>query len=819
MLVKQGDNWVPGKFIHTVDGNAHVVVDGHIIIVSEENVKPVDPAAPPAASAAPAPANGGDASPVNPGDTGAAPTGGSVTNPAIEVREGDTWTKVTVLETQGHKTHIRYDDGMEEWVGPERLRPIGAGPTTPTPIVTTPAGTTPIGVPAPAGASAVPGVSDSSTPGGATGTAAPQALRGSFAVGQEIERKKDNDWSPATVRQSNGPWTLISAKDFGQDRLFWIETWDLRVTGSSYDIDDPGVRAHDARLGETIPRDKPEPAPAYLGDPYHAGTLDGDPRLSLDQLNQSADNLSFDNAGDPKAGTPIAPIAVNRATGEFAAWGVRGASANFDRLLICPSDSTAVAVFGDRGRWPQILRTNLQSRGQMDKRTLYVSELKIIAATNQGDVLLSLTKDNVIQQWKWDGKAYHLSANIAIGSNIQGDIDQAEFVTADHVIIASNQSDVMLIDLPAKHALVTAKGVPGSPVYFHPSGQLIGLITGNGTATVLRTDDLSVIAHFDDVLSDANVAIDPTGQYVAFLASNHQIKVVKIADGSAVGSICPESNFRNRLDLVDPNFLVTDNSVTYEVKTGIPLWIYETNGAKVAPLANGQFVITLGHEKMVAVAVAAMPDHVARSAVSSATPDRFMLRPGMGIKIDGDYSGFGADASKAGDLVQQSVTRAGLVVSDKDEPFHLTVKVAAAPTETRQYRQVQTTPWGQPIGPMIGPMAGPTQSISVPTNVLSVVLTYKGDPVWQNIITFQAGSQLHSGDGRSFQDDANSAARPDVGQLGGLQLPSYLPVGATPGTPAALGESVLNDQRFVSERLNLSRPHTHIDRPRPGQAG
>ena len=46
---------------------------------------------------------------------------------AVEVREGAVWSRATFLQKEGRKLQVRYDDGTEEWIMPERLRAIEGG--------------------------------------------------------------------------------------------------------------------------------------------------------------------------------------------------------------------------------------------------------------------------------------------------------------------------------------------------------------------------------------------------------------------------------------------------------------------------------------------------------------------------------------------------------------------------------------------------------------------------------------------------------------------------------------------------------------------
>jgi hypothetical protein len=226
------------------------------------------------------------------------------------------------------------------------------------------------------------------------------------------------------------------------------------------------------------------------------------------------------------------------------------------------------------------------------------------------------------------------------------------------------------------------------------------------------------------------------------------------------------------------------------------------NDAIVNPLANGQFLIAAQPQfgKTAAVAVASIPDHVGRAALAEASPDKFIWKPGTSVKVDGDYGAFGDDKNKASDAVNQILTGMGMVMTDQDTAFHLTVGVAGGPSEKRDYAP------GMFAGMMFAGGMNRT-TVDVPSNIFTATLMYKGTPVWTQQITFQAGWSISKRADQSDQDVVNEQAKPVAYRLGELTIPAYLPVGAKLGTPAALGVSDLADRRFVPEQPAPTAPN------------
>jgi hypothetical protein len=430
---------------------------------------------------------------------------------------------------------------------------------------------------------------------------------------------------------------------------------------------------------------------------------------------------------------------------------------------------------------------------------MHIPDLKVLAAADDGNLLLTIySGDKNLQLWKWSEHDYKLMVNLRVDASDFVRILSAAFVATDKAVVSTSNGDVSLVDLTQKTVISSIKGSKDAKVFVHPSGQVIGVITSSSTAMLLRPD-FSIVAEYDDAGSTSNVSVDATGEWAAYLTSTGVVRVVKIADGSQLGEIAVGGAFKGMLDLVDDKFLLVDHTTAYDVKSGMPVWIYKMpNDVRVAPLINGEFIIAAPGDNRAAIAVAAIPDQVGRAALKTATPDRFVLVPGSAIKLDCDFGAFGDQQQKASDTIGDVLTRAGMKISDKDEAFHLTMNIAAGPTEKREYAPSM--------------FAGPFREITtvdVPSNILTATLTFHGDAVWSQEIRFGAGGALQKDATHSFQDAANDAAKPNAGALNSLNFPSYLPVGAKPGTPAALGASDLQDRRFVPEKRSVVRQVNH----------
>jgi hypothetical protein len=686
----------------------------------------------------------------------------------ITVREGDVWTKVKVIAVEGHKVQVRYDDGTEEWVGPDRLRPADGSPTAPE---------------APA---------DSSAP-------AKPVVR-AFSVDQAVELKRMGHWVPAHVRQLGQGWILV-AEDNDRKEMRWAEPWALRVPGAAYELEGWGTNSWVAQPGQVQPQKQPRRAPGHSGDPFVV-VPESERPITLDDLHAKFEVLSLDNMHPPVSMTPPATAPTTQPApvyGEFAAWALRGTDNNFSDIFPCTDGSTiaAAAFTGGFGKPTVIIRTRLTSHTRMDLRSLGVPDVKVIAAERDGDRLLSVYDgDKRLQVWEWTDRAYKLTANLQIDPNDRSAISQASFVSPERVVVQAKDwtapyQTIYLIDLAHKQVISTVRAAKDARLFVHPSGQVVGVMTSSCTALLLRASDFAVIAEYPDAGLASNVSVDATGQWAAYLTTSGVVRIVKIADGSKLGTVAVGAAFKGQLDLVDDKFLLVNHSTVYSVESGIPIWTYNMPpNTRVKPLANGQFLIAADGNKMASVAVASIPDQVGRTALKTASPDRYMLKPGTPVKIDADYSRFGEDKEKAAAAVEGIVRAAGMVVSDKDADFHLTVRVASGPSEKRDYAPGMFAHTPNRV----------ITTVNVPSTILTATLNCKGQPCWKQEIRFMAGGSLSHDAQHSFQDSANAAAQPNAAALKGLSFPSYLPTGAKPGEPAALGASTLQSRRFVPEQ-------------------
>jgi hypothetical protein len=602
----------------------------------------------------------------------------------IDVREGDTWTTVTVLKKEGRKYLVRYDDNTEEWVGPDRIR-------------------------------------------------------------------KDGEVAPAAT---------------------------------------PSPSAADAA-----------PAPANGGG------------IVVDVSPDSFAELDISNAREPgkPAGAPL-KLTVAKPTLDFSSVPIHPLSGDnsIDRLVICADDpSLAIVscgtVFPEK---PEVIRMDLAKQRQLGVATITRGQA-VVAAVDEGATIFTCVGmgwDTPIHLWELDGARYRLKANYdPFGRDHHGSgLAMARFVDAGHAIFAANSGETYLVDLRTSKATGQVLGARDSRPYLSPSGQLLGVLSDDGRALVIRTSDFSKIAEFPNAARVGTLAIDPAGTALAYTDGDGAVRVVRIADGTELGVVSGIDPRNDRFDLLSPEKLFVADRSVFDVKTGLPIWIYQRPGGGEFPhmLANGQMLMLVGGEGGASACAVTLPDAEAKAAAASISKESYDLGPGSNVSVKADFSAFGADRDKAEKAITDRLTAAKLnPVDDASAPVRLGIEVVAGPIEQRAYKTQ-----GE---------AGGLRVITCRSTNLIVSLNLKGKAIWWQSFHFQAGNPLRmTRDGQTLQQAADEAALPQAGGLGYLSFPTFLARGAAPGSPPALGSSDIST-RGITPSAQSTLPPPPVAAPAP----
>lgn len=691
----------------------------------------------------------------------------------MEVREGDLWTRATAVRKEGDETLIRYDDDTEEWVTSDRLREV-PGP-----------------------------------PGPASTTQPAAAAKSWLTVGYYVEYKDYTHWYLGKILDSQGGWYLVGSGS--RSPRDWYEPWMLRTPGSAYDIES-GNQAYHHRVGVPMPgpapADPPGPSPGRFGNAPQGvpGALAAPPATRLD----------LGAAADPQPGT-MTPLnlATTRPTKGFRSATIGGR----DRMCFFPHaqsvalcrDTPGIVVFGHR--WIigsdvlEVIRFDSNTGRTIGRYPLSIRSHYIAGAANSGEVLLTRGGSGLCL-WELQGHTYQIMAEYEIA------VKFACLTDATHAVVCDSDNNCFYIDLKESRAIGKLRVATDTRIYVDPTGQVLAAITTDGRtltsgkAVLIRLSDFSTIAEFPGAGCKGNVAIDPAGELIAFYSDDGPVRVIRLADGSVVANIAVTLQGPGELDLPGEGFLLVDHRYVFDIKRGIPVWIYNRPATGVAvergprqdaaqyaedlfisdrtimswaqapimiQLANGQTLFCSPGKDSSNVIMATLPDAQARNALKGVDKKTFILTPGTRVGFARSGAGLGADSAKIAHLVRNAIKAAGLVLSTKREDFRVTLSSAPGNAQQRQYVRM-TGPYEHRV----------PETIDVPTTVVTVTMTYEDEPVWSQQFTFQAV--------RGFPIEA---AQPNVQGMRFLVISAYLQTGFTPGTTPALGASDVTPQGLV----------------------
>ena len=464
--------------------------------------------------------------------------------PKVEVREGEQWTRATLLSKEGSETLIRYDDDAEEWVSNDRLRQV-SGP-----------------------------------PGPASTTQPAATAKSWLTVGYYVEHRDYTDWHLGKILDSQRGWYLVGSGT--RSPRDWYEPWMLRAPGSAYDIE-YGNQAYHRRMWVPMPgpapAEAPGPSPRRFGNAPQdvPGPLPAPPVTPLD-LGAAADS-------QPGTMTPL-NLATTRPTKGFRSATIGGRDGVYfgpraKSAALC-RDTPGIVVFGHV--WvtgsdvQEVIRFDSNTGRTIGRYPLSIRSHYIAGAADSGKVLLTLGGSGLCL-WELHGHTYQITAEYETGPYHA--IRSACLTDATHAVVRDSDNNCFYIDLKESRAIGKIRVAAGTEIYVDPTGQILAAITTDnwwsmrgGKAVLIHLSDFSTIAEFPGAAHKGNVAIDPAGELIAFFSDDGPVRVIRLADGSVVANIPVTLQVPGELDLTGEGFLLVDHRYVFDIQTGIPLWIY-----------------------------------------------------------------------------------------------------------------------------------------------------------------------------------------------------------------------------------------------------
>jgi hypothetical protein len=454
---------------------------------------------------------------------------------------------------------------------------------------------------------------------------------------------------------------------------------------------------------------------------------------------------------------------------------------NPENLIVCADTPAIVVAVGEQRRDDTtLLLIHTENPSATEQRTFTAHNQRVIAAADGGATILSQPTDSslMLHLWQYVDGQYQLRTNftfVAAGKNKRP--DWATLLSPTRMLIRCDFGDHYLIDLPTHRQVACLKC---DNLQVHCSGQFL-LAQKDQAAVLLRPYDLAIIAQLSDHAS--GLSVDATATYAA-VENGDDVTIIKLGTnaptGRAVGPIA-----RGRLDLLGAGDLLVEGRTYYDLKTGIPVWSYNTEGLQSTMLANGQMLYVGSINGQTAVCMGQLPDASAASALTSVSADSFLMSPGTHIAIAGDLSCFG-NAATARANIEHALANAGQKADDAASQYKLTFSSAAGPTGKFSVRQLYMG-----SGPLI-------KTVDSPSTIVTAVLTKDAKEIWKQEMKFSAGPMIMVQHGETLEQAVANAGVPNAGRLNYLGVPRYIVKGAEAGKVVALGESDLTRTGFVS---------------------
>lgn len=671
-------------------------------------------------------------------------------NDAVMVREGDTWSKATLVAREGRRYQIKYDDGTLEWVTAERLQLPGA-PGAATPPTTR------------------PGAAPASQP-----AAAPKPPLPTFVIGQKVELKYHGRWEPVKVTGKRGDWYLVEYEKW-RNWKEWAEPWRLRKVGSTYDIDIGFVSNPRVNGNEGPPRPTP-------GDPPVKDQPGGRDPFAGDDNKPARD----DPFAPPPTGFPVTevktPPTKRAAVAPAGGWRLTPPALTADAKLPAPKAGLLPPLeFGIQWQQPRyanqrVLLPVFTATGfKRQSGFVRVNVLTGEAARfeiNTGSAALALSPSGNLVLCRSNGFHSGTKSRLdlyRIGATIEhvisyfpegkdADVEDAFFTDETTAVVVTSKS-VSAWDVAAatgKWAVETSRGSNARSA----DGKLLAVQTPLGL-TLLSVADGSVQAVFPGESGYGEIAFSGDGlRLVNYsrpmlrtwdLQTGQLDEVVGLSDNAPFGKIVvPNKDFvligRGLFSMRKKDF-VWQYAGVGDLSLGADrIWSIGDDGSKKF-LTSAQ----LPHPKAVQAAQQA-PVAVA------------LVRPGMGVTLDIAVEADEAKQAAIRDALTRQLTQAGFKIAD-DQPLRLTARTEDGPSQTREYR---TRQFGQPGG-------GNIESVTITPKITRLSLERDGAVLWktQQTTSGDPGMIVMLKEGESIQDKANQRT-PAVDWLLTTKVPSLI---------------------------------------------
>jgi hypothetical protein len=693
----------------------------------------------------------------------------------VEVREGDVWSKASVVAREGRRYQIRYEDGTEEWVTADRLRASGSGGGEATPPQAGPAnpansapGTTPPPRPRPAGPV--------------------------WTQGQKVEVKSHSNWDEATITRRQGDWYLVTYSRTNWKE--WVENWRIRRLNAK-DDDLPPIQAHShVRGNEGPPAAAVPPKPPKSDDLSWASdrikqaeqaATESDPAFKPSNV-EAAEMVSLEAKTTV---LPKLPAVTPKAMPAKTRLPLKGPSspAELSGLSAAPGAGVVLVGYQEPGRGTGSRAAFVERVDLAGGRTLGVTPL------SAGVVLADVSDDGrvfVASSDKTPGRdaaarveLYTVEGNAAPAkkhalqpfAHLDWPDDDlgAALLSGDgsRLLVHNGRGRVVVFD--------TATGEPAWQADASVFGS-VGLDSGRTHAIIAKDKAVVFVSLASGEVAGAVVAEGSRFQRKLLTTADNQrlishdgndIALIDLATGKSAETITLSDRIQS-LELVGKDHLLINGTLLLDATRGAIVHRFERGElAGFHALPGGQVVFAAAVGRGLLTSIDLLSPAITQSAATVEPASQVALKKGDRVAVRYDLNGGSGEAQqKLRDNAAKQLAAAGLVLAD-DAPIQLTY--FTKPGESREVRY-------RTMGPGMG-----EQTVNVTSQQSGVRIDRGGQTLWQAGNTY-SGEGFVQTQGKSLEQALEESRNQSISSVGSIPLPTKL---LLPASELKIGSSEL----------------------------
>ncbi len=706
---------------------------------------------------------------------------------AVEVREGDAWSKATVLKKEGRKFQIRYEDGAEEWVTVDRLRGVQGGPAARagTPATTAPA----------------------------------KAPKEKFSNGAKVEVKKALSWKPATIKNQDGDLYLVIFTGWESQTFWqWVHVSSIRQVGSArkgpawghgVSISSGGVAKAKEEAKQKFANIEDELAAEAAGkkaSPFEP--VPYDKPIADANLDKVDDLLP---AGVPSKLAAFDPAPANARKPAERAYVLKGKG-------VSPSPVGPSSMLFGGGKALAAYTSGMPS----DKRTVKLEVIDLVIGENAGFVAadpLSFPLDLSPSGQRLVGRAngfhsgtsnrldvFSLKAGnvdlqhvisfvpYASSDHFWKDVEWAAFADDEHVMTCNRDGSLIFWHAPSATAKWRMKVSTSITPVLSPGRKQVAVMVEQGLAVI---DPLAgrVLCLVDGGRSVSSLAFTPDGKRVVG-ATAAAVCTWDLEKGAALPDIgLPPKVGGYSVVALDSRFALLGGSFLLDLDKKMVVWRYGNGRDPAVRYYGGRSWNVVEDQGRHVLGGATIPHAGAVAAADAAVPD-FVVKPGVVVSLAVTVEGTSEQQERIKAAIAAQLKESGINVAD-NSPVKLIARTEQGQTRQQSYEVRENgrprAPWDREV-----------KTVSVTEKITRIFFEVDGKVAWESRTSSSAPMFVTMKEGQTVDQAVQGSVGFNMAFLEAVRVPAYVPrvTGDTPW----LGESAWTINGIGKDRL-LDKPN------------